>query len=365
MKISYLSSSPIEQTAANSIHVMQMSAALASHGHDVVLHASGTFSSDSKVYENFGVPRSFKIIAVQKPPLKYLGPIFYGFQQAVHAYKMVKPDMCYARCITSAYFAAKLGLSFVLELHEMPYSRSSKYLYDQLLSHQRLKRLVVISNGLLEDLTLLFPKVQELDVVIAHDGANFLETLPQSTESTKKRLRVGYAGGLREGNGISLIISLAKANPDIEFHMVGGSTQEVNIWKSFDKLENLNWRGSLQPCEVSSFLLSNDILIAPYQEGAKTNGGKDTSRWMSPLKIFEYMAAGKPMLISDFPVLREILDDECCIFNQPEDFVGWQQSLTKLVNNSSLREAYGQAAKTRLKDQYTWQARAEKVMANF
>ena len=52
-----------------------------------------------------------------------------------------------------------------------------------------------------------------------------------------------------------------------------------------------------------------DILIAPYAAQVSHAGGGDIGRWMSPLKLFEYMAAERPVVTADLPVLREVVRD--------------------------------------------------------
>ena len=69
---------------------------------------------------------------------------------------------------------------------------------------------------------------------------------------------------------------------------------------------NVELAGYLPHGEVASFLAACDVLLAPYQRQVSIASGFDTARWMSPLKIFEYMAAGRLVLCSDLPALREV-----------------------------------------------------------
>lgn len=365
MKISYLSGSPIGTNVANAIHVMNMAAAFVDADHDVYLHANCSYDGVERIFDRFGLRRqNFSIIGKKQARLKYFGPILYGFRQALHARQRISPDVCYARCLTSAFFSLQLGMRVVLELHAMPYSKSARWLYGYLLSHPRLVRIVVISQGLLNDLKIIYPSVKGLSSVVAHDGAN----LPLQRELFKLKgsstaLRLGYAGGLRSGNGISMIVSLASIFPQYSFHIAGGSNDEIKSWQEKTVSKNIFWYGSLEPKSVNSFLSSCDILVAPYQDGPKTAGGNDTSKWMSPLKIFEYMATGKPMIVSDFSVLREVLDRDVAMLVSPNELDSWILALELLANDSSLRNRIGVAAKYKLKSHYTWKARAVQVLS--
>jgi glycosyltransferase involved in cell wall biosynthesis len=106
-------------------------------------------------------------------------------------------------------------------------------------------------------------------------------------------------------------------------------------------------------------------LLAPYQSSVTVPGGGDVGRWMSPLKIFEYMAAGKAILASDLPVLREILSHgETALLCPPHNIESWIESLNQLQKDPELRALLGNNAKTVFQSQHTWQARAKKVLEN-
>lgn len=367
MKISYLSSSPLENNAANCVHVMQMCQAFAKAGHACILHAAGSAQNGPHYYEQYGVEKNFNINILSQSKIKYLGPIIYGLRQALNAKYKIKPDICYARCITSGYFAMRFGMRVVLELHEVPYSKPSRWLYKKLLTSINLVRIVVISVALKIELSKEFPEILLIDIVVAHDGANDFQCQKNDSrtgDGHRNTVKVGYAGGLREGNGIALILKLAEENPDLEFHLAGGSSADVSTWRAKTNARNISWHGSKLPKEIPDFLCQNDILLAPYQLGPKTNAGHDTAKWMSPLKIFEYMAAGKVLVVSDFPVLREVLDDNTAVLIEPTNFDRWTQSIKQLAVSKSLRMKYGNLARARLIEEYTWDARAVNVLKN-
>lgn len=367
MKISYLSSSPLENNAANCVHVMQMCQAFANVGYECTLHAVGVAKHKSHYYEQYGVEKNFNLNILSQSKIKYLGPIIFGFRQALNAKFKIKPDICYARCITSAYFAMRLGMRVVLELHEVPYSKPSRWLYKKLLNSKNLVRIVVISEALKIELSKEFPEILFTDIVVAHDGANNFQCQNNDSrtgDGQRNTVKVGYAGGLREGNGIALILKLAEENPNLQFHLAGGSSADVNSWRARTHARNIIWHGSKLPKEIPDFLCQNDILLAPYQLGPKTNAGHDTAKWMSPLKIFEYMAAGKVLMVSDFPVLREVLDDDIAVLIEPTNFDRWTRSIKQLADSESLRLKYGNLAKARFLEEYTWATRAIGVLGN-
>jgi glycosyltransferase involved in cell wall biosynthesis len=86
---------------------------------------------------------------------------------------------------------------------------------------------------------------------------------------------------------------------------------------------------------------------------------------MSPLKVFEYMAAGKAIICSDLPVIREVLDNgrnaKLC---PPEDVDEWERALVFLYSNSEIRKEIADNAKSDFNQHYSWQIRAKKILMN-
>ena len=102
----------------------------------------------------------------------------------------------------------------------------------------------------------------------------------------------------------------------------------------------------------------------PYQEKVLGPSRRsDTSRWMSPLKMFEYMAAGKAIVSSDLPVLREVLaDGEDALMVPATDVGAWETAIERLLTDEALRNRLGAAAQAKLLRDFTWDARAGKVL---
>jgi glycosyltransferase involved in cell wall biosynthesis len=115
---------------------------------------------------------------------------------------------------------------------------------------------------------------------------------------------------------------------------------------------------------VQGYLAAFDVVLLPNQRKVTTSGGKgDIGRWTSPLKAFEYMAAGKAILASDIPVLREVLEDGVnALLCEPDDIGSWLNALQKIGSQPEYRKALGLNARDIFERQYTWQARAENIV---
>ena len=84
---------------------------------------------------------------------------------------------------------------------------------------------------------------------------------------------------------------------------------------------------------------------------------------MSPLKIFEYMSLGKPIICSSFSAIKEVLKDgHNSILVPPSDRKSWLRALRKITSNKSLKLSIGLNAKKDLENKYTWDIRVKKII---
>jgi glycosyltransferase involved in cell wall biosynthesis len=111
--------------------------------------------------------------------------------------------------------------------------------------------------------------------------------------------------------------------------------------------------GQQGPEEVVLYLNAADVLTIPDTV---------TTITASPLKLFEYMAVGRPILLRELPALREILDDESAVFVPPGDAPAFTAALAALRADPAWRARLGAAARAR-SVRYTYAARAAQVLA--
>jgi glycosyltransferase involved in cell wall biosynthesis len=83
---------------------------------------------------------------------------------------------------------------------------------------------------------------------------------------------------------------------------------------------------------------------------------------MSPLKIFEYMSAGKPIVCSDLPVIREVLEDKKTAFLcDPHNIEEWRDALL-ILSDENIRNNMSTNARKEFREKYTWQIRSRMVI---
>lgn len=364
MKIFYIAASIIPSRSANSIHVMKMCAALAANNTEVTLIVPRHPDQEKGIEDIFafyGVEKTFKINRVWWPSIKY-GFLFFSFFAALKCW-LKKPDIVYGRDITACMFADKLGVETAFEAHGAPYKFNGfrKKLYSNYQVSERLKKFVVISDALkriYENET----RVPKEKFIVKHDASDEHLSITTDYRHDGYDLQVGYVGHLYKGRGIDVIIEMAKACPWAFFHVVGGNQEDIAFWENeLVDSQNVKLYGFVAPSETNDIRMSCDVLLAPYQREVTIWQGKgNTVDFMSPLKVFEYMSAGKAILISDLPVLHEVLKDHSsCLFCTPDNNLEWISNLTIIRDDKALMQKLGDQAHLDYKREYSWGSRAE------
>jgi glycosyltransferase involved in cell wall biosynthesis len=179
-------------------------------------------------------------------------------------------------------------------------------------------------------------------------------------------MHVGYIGSLYEGRGVEIIGGVASRCPEVHFHLIGGDPDHVKAWRQkLSKLDNITLHGFMPYGEAAAYRQVFDVLLAPYQREVSvgSHGKAEASRYMCPIKLFEYMATGKAIICSDLPVLHEILEDgQTALLCPPDDVDAWAAAVDRLYRDPLLRETIGEQARTKFINQHTWQKRAEQVL---
>ncbi len=148
------------------------------------------------------------------------------------------------------------------------------------------------------------------------------------------------------------------------FLIFGGNDHDVAALRKISKPRNFYLKGYLTPAKVPEIMAAMDLLVMPYQRSVSIGvKADDTGRWMSPMKMFEYMATGVPFIASDLPTLREVLRDrQNCLLAKPDDPVHWSNCLRLLLDKPELGEAISTQAHVEYRNHYTWTRRAKAML---
>ncbi|SIS65790.1 glycosyltransferase family 4 protein [Belliella pelovolcani] len=378
MKVNYISAySAVPSKAASSFHVMKMCDAYLNNNIEVTLFVSNNGDSSmlngESIKNIYSIENKFKI---KRLPVNYLSKFQKLFSLSIlfpfYAF-FNRSSLVHSRTLISAYVLSKIFCQPVIfELHDAVWKNNkSKFFFKSLVRSKNCKFLISITSALANDAISIIGNSKP--ILILPDGVSqkSLNTINDKYDS-RKRLGLNrddyivlYSGHLYRGRGIDLIINLSEKLPNFKFILLGGNDLDINYYQEITtNLKNIEFLGFKTQDILIEFLNASDALLMPYENKVNVAGinDSDTSKYASPLKMFEYMATGRPIISSTLNVLSEILHHNYNALMVPYDDVnGWVNALELLKNNPEIGKRIADQAKEDVW-QYTWEERVKKIM---
>lgn len=371
MKIVAIAGSTIPSDTANSMQVMKACSALAQLDHDITLLVPQSPAPNyplSNIRHHYGIATSHPIEWLTSTNRRSFP--WTSFRRV----RKLDPDLIYTWFPQSAVFGLLAGIPVVFESHFQPTGRFGPAWHRLLTVLPGKKRVACITEALRLILEREFGMRLRMDeFVIAPNGVELerFASLPNGDEARqslglREAQTVLCAGHLYVGRGADLFLQLAEALPAAHFVWVGGRASDVEEWRrKAAGLPNVSFLGFVPNVDVPRYLAAADVLLMPYARSILGSSGEASSAAVaSPMKMFEYMAAGRAILTSDLPVIREVLDDSSAAFAPPEDAPAWMAALQSLLADPARRAALASTARRGV-EKYTWLARAERILAGF
>lgn len=223
----------------------------------------------------------------------------------------------------------------------------------------------VLTRGVAETLKTIGVQAP---VTISPDAVD-LELFGQECARHNARSRLGlpldaflcvYTGHLYPWKGIDTVLDAAQFLPrDGIIYCVGGTDREiVNRKSQIAKrgLRNIIMAGRKPHIEMPQWLCAADVLLLP------NSGAESISRlYTSPMKMFEYMASGKPIVASRLPSITEILNETNAELVEPDNSRALAEGIMRLKNDPRRAERFAKQAKHDVQ-KYSWKEKAENML---
>ena len=145
---------------------------------------------------------------------------------------------------------------------------------------------------------------------------------------------------------------------DVEIVLMGGVDRELSDFQNKYPGPHVHVIGYQSRKQIPEFLMSADVLVLPNSAQPKIS-----SHYTSPLKLFQYMASGVPIVASDLPSIREILTDESAFWFTPDDEQGLARQIGYVLSHPDEAKAKAMRAREAVK-KYTWDARARNILGH-
>lgn len=226
---------------------------------------------------------------------------------------------------------------------------------------QRLKRLLVSACDVNQD-----------KVMVAYGGVdkNLFDNKSKMNKLEYRRMLglpkdvflIGYIGAFKsigQEKGISTMIrTLPLLSDDMKMAFIGGSAQQTSEYMALleelgvkDRCIFIGWQ---TPEKVIEYEMAMDILVIPYPDKPHFRD------YGFPMKVWEYMASGRPIIYSDLEIMREILRNRATSF-EPDNAASLAKAISSVYQD---RETAEKVAKQNPEDTqaYTWKARAANIL---
>ena len=310
-----------------------------------------------KFKKEYLLKKKFKINSYSKKKKNnFMTRIFFSF----YVLKNInKNSLIISRSLISSLILSLFGIKNILELHHVPKGLSGfifhlykilklDYNLDYIFLHKNLKKDLKIKKGIVLD--------------DACDLSDFKH------KKLKVKYEYCYVGSLFKGKGLEKIIELAKYFPKKKFHIFGDiKTIDHNFDKNqIYKLKNIKMYNFRSYREIPHILMSSKFLLLPYSNKVSVNSNNlEVSNFMSPLKMFDYLASGKIIIASNLKVYSHILKKNLnCLMPEKNNLESWI-NLFNTVKNKDV--SFDNLRKNGLKtaSKFTWDKRIKKIIKHF
>ena len=385
MRILYFADIRFPLERANGIQTMETCHALAERGHEVDLVVrKDTHAPGRDPYAYYGLPPLARLRLEYAPvpdrpaAARRLGYLAFATGRA---FGRTRADVVLTRDLGVAALLLRVPSRAPLVYESHGYAPDVARALPELVatathaSPRKLRRLadrealvwrqadgyVTITAGLAQEMTARFGDRPRLEVVA--DGVR-REPRPPSGERDPAPT-VAYAGHLYPWKGVDVLIEALAQLPGVQGLIVGGHDAEPDLQRLRTLADRLGitgrvaFTGIVPPRDVPGLLQRAWILALPNTASAIS------TRFTSPLKLFEYMSAGRPIVASDLPSLREVLaHDRNALLVPPGEAAALASAVQRLVDDPGLAARLAASASHDV-EQYTWARRAERLEALF
>lgn len=169
---------------------------------------------------------------------------------------------------------------------------------------------------------------------------------------------VVYTGHLYGWKGVdTLALAAEKLPEDTLVVFVGGTDLDVKNFKNiYGTAKNISIVGHMEHSEIPVWQKAADVLVLP------NTAKEDISKYhTSPMKLFEYMASRRPIVATDIPSIREILDDTKAVIVSPDDPSAMAKGIAEILEDDARAKIITEKAYQDV-ESHTWDKRAKRIL---
>ncbi len=371
MRILY--SHRIQSRDGQSVHVEELIAALRAEGAEVLVVGPGFYEQSGFGGESRLVALARRLLPAALAELAELAYNLPAYRRLRRAARGFRPDVIYERYnlfyLAGAALARNEGIPFFLEVNAPLAEERARFgglrlggLARWAERHVwRAAARVFAVTGVLGEMIAQSGVASER-LVITPNGID-LAAFPEPRDGAigRETLVLGFTGFVREWHGLDAVITALAApgtDPRLRLVIAGDGPARPRLERQAAALgvaARVRFTGLVGRAEIPALVADFDIALQPR-----------VVAYASPLKIFEYMAAGRAIVAPDQPNIREILDHErsALLFDPNREGAMWA-AIMRLAGDPDLRARLGAEARADIiRRDYTWAGNARRVLAH-
>ena len=304
-------------------------------------------------------------------------------RELLNLYSQVKYDFIYERyslwSIAGATVARKLRLPFILEVNSPLVEEQRQYRNLELeplalavaqLNFHLADKIIAVSKDVQE--YLVRSDIHKSKVVVMPNGVDPERFKPRKKvtkskffdqSAEKNKFVIGFVGSLKPWHGVRFLAQAFRKlhSKDKSYHLlIVGDGPERAYLEQLARKETLNGSmtlvGAVKHDQIPDLIQAMDVTVAPYPNLEDF--------YFSPLKLFEYMASGKPVIASACGQIESLIQHKReGYLVSPGDQVGLAEAIETVRNNPGLAYSMGKKAAEKVRRNYTWENNASKVIS--
>lgn len=255
-------------------------------------------------------------------------------------------------------FFFRYPVRFIFELHDIPED------FRIPLIMKKSEHVFCISHGIINDLKKQYPDTK---TSLLRNGVNLKTEASAPVSELKKKFGlpldtkiVTYIGSVGryswKGEDVLLNARQYTKHDPVHYVVAGLKNDEVDSFGEVWGTDRTTVLGRLDAQEVADIQALSDIVVLPNKPINIM-----AERYTCPIKMFEYMRSGTPIVASNLPSIREVLDERMATFFEPGDSEALAAAIQEVLKDTEAAKKKAMVAKEEV-SQYSWEEKAKKII---
>lgn len=361
---------------AEGIETAKLCEALAKKLQVILIYPGRRNDIKEDIFDYYSIRRNFLYKKIPSLNFGFLGDLKIFFYIQIISFALLsiiysffavkKDDFIFTHDTYLAFIFSLFRKNVVFDMHDFP--RTNLRLHNWFF--KKLAGITTTNKWKMEQLINNFGI--EIDKIIYQPNGVDLEKFAIKIDKLQSRkdtnlpqnvTLVEYVGMLRTmgmKKGVDVMLQALKMLPgNIVALFVGGHKGDIEYYVSLAKSMGLEKRaifvGWVKHSDIPKYLCASDILVAPFPKN------EHYEHYMCPMKVIEYMASGRPMVVSDLESIREIVDDSMAYFFLPGDAVSLANSILEVLKFKDISNKKAQESLKKA-ELFSWDERAFKIV---